>query len=186
MGKVIGSSFSLPRARAIALRESVAVISGIAAAAMFSGSVYSSSTTGGTSSDEFGYHDHDSARAFSAVSAIRIPLPNSEADPGVITMTAKDRPAQVDLPGDSITVFPGVRMDLKNNQAIEDRPQEDRSLFRVIKDGWRAVTGFIRGNPVEYPASPSAATIGVRGSAGKAWECTKSPQCVWQSMLHRH
>jgi hypothetical protein len=185
MDKAIGSSFSSRRARAVDLGEIARIISGVAAAAMFSGSVYCSSATGGTSSNELDYHDHDSARAFSAVSTIRIPLQSSDADPGGIAMTPKYRSAQTDLSGDSIIVLPGARIDFNRNQVTEDRPQEDRSLVRVIKDGWRAVTSFIRGNPVDYPVSPPAATIGVRGSAGKAWECTKGPQCMWQSMLHR-
>jgi len=183
MGKTIGSSFSLRRAPAVDLGEIARIISGVAAAVMFSGSVYSSSGTGSVGSNELGYHDYDSARAFSAVSAIRIPLQNSDADPGGIAMTPKYRSTQTDLSGDSIIVLPGARIDLKNNQVTEDRSQEDRSLIRVIKDGWRAVTGFIRGNP-DYPTSPTAATIGVRGSAGKMGECNKGPQCMWQSMLH--
>ena len=185
MGKAIESSFSLWRARAVDLGEIAWIISGVAAAAMFSGSVYCSSGTVGTSSNELGYDDHDSARAFSAASALRVPLQSSGADPGGIAMTPKYRSAQTDLSGDSIIVLPGARIDFNRNQVAEDRSQEDRSLFRLIKDGWRAVTGFIRGNPVDYSTSPTAATIGVRGSAGKAWECTKGPQCMWQSMLHR-
>lgn len=185
MGKAIGSSFSLPRARAVDLGEIARIISAIAAAAMFSGSVYSSSGTGSVGSGELGYDDHESARAFSAVSPIKIPLQNSEADPGGIAMTPKYRSAQTDLSGASIIVLPGARIDFNRNQVTEDSSQEDRSLLRLIKDGWRAVTGFIRGNPVDYSVTPPAATIGVRGSAGKAWECTKSPQCMWQSMLHR-
>ena len=185
MKKASGNSFSLRRAHAVDLREITRIISGVAAAAMFSGSVYCSSTGVGTSGNEPGYHDHDSARAFSAVSPIRISLQNSEPDAGVMAMTQQERSAQIDLSGDSITVFPGVRTHFRSNQVTEDTPQEDRSLLRLIKDGWRAVTGFIRGNPVDYSTSPTAATIGVRGSAGKTWECTKGPQCVWQSMLHR-
>ena len=184
MGKAIGSSFRLWRAHAIDLGEIAWTISGIAAVAMFSGSVYCSSGAVGTSSNEFGYDDHDSERASSAVSALRIPLQSSGADPGGIAMTPKYRSAQTDLSGASIIVLPGARIDFNRNQVAEDGSQEDRSLFRLIKDGWRAVTGFIRGNPVDYSTSPTAATIGVRGSAGKAEECTRGPQCMWQSMLH--
>ena len=187
MGEAIRrGSVGLRRARAIALGETATVFSGVAAAVMFSGTLYCHSATGGTNSNKLGYGYHDSARAFSAVSAIRILSQKSESDPDGIVMTQKYLAAQINLSGVSMTALPGTRMGIKNNQVIEGRPQEDRSLFRLIKDGLRAMTGLVRGNPVDDPIGPPAATIGVRGSAGEAWECTQGPQCMRQAMLHQH
>jgi hypothetical protein len=189
MGKAIKKRgrVGLRRARAIAVGDAATVFSGFAAAAMFSGALYCSSATGGTNSNKPGYDYHDSARAISAVSPIRIFSQKSEPDPDGIAMARKYRSDQVDLSGDSMTGFPGTRMEFKNNTAVEGKPQENRSLFRLIKDGWRAVTGLVRGgNPVDYSIAPAAATIGVRGSVGEAWECIQGPQCTRQTMLNRH
>jgi len=180
----------LRRARAIALGEAATVLSGVAAAAMFSGTVYCNSATGGTNSNKLGYGYHDSARVFSAVSAIRILSQKSELDPGGIAMTQKYRSAQSNLSGDPMTVLPGTRMGIKNNQVIDGRPQEDSAMFRLIKDGLRAVTGLVRRNQVDFPIGPASgpaeATMGVRGSSGETWQCTQGPQCTRHAMLHGH
>ena len=56
-------SVGLRRARAIALGEAATVFSGVAAAAMFSGTLYCNSATGGTNSNKLvGYGYHDPAR----------------------------------------------------------------------------------------------------------------------------
>lgn len=178
-------NFGLRRARVIALGEAATVFSGVAAAAMFSGTVYCH-PPGATNAGKLGYGHHDSARAFSAISAIRIVSKKSEFDLDAIVMTQKHGTAHINLSGDSNTAFVESRIEIKNNQVIEGSSREDRVLFRFIKDGLRAMSGFIRGNRFDYSVNPSEATIGVRGSAAEEWECTPGNLCTRHAMSHPH
>ncbi len=171
VGAIRRGSSGLRRARVIALGDAATVFSGVAAAAMFSGTVCCHAATGG-----------DSAHGLSAISAIRVLSQKPELSLGDIMMTPKYSPAQIILPGD--VALPGAGTGMKNAQ-ITGRPQEDHGLFQFIKDGLRAMTGFVRCNRLEYPLGTSEATIGVRGSAGEEWECTDGRQCTRHATSHR-
>lgn len=168
-------SFGLRRARVIALGEAATVFSGVAAAAMFSGTVCCHAATGGTNTSKPGHGNFDSAHGLSTVSAIRILSQKPELNLRELMMTPKYSPAQIILPGEA--ALPGAGTGIKNAQ-ITGGPQEDRGLFQFIKDGLRAMTGFVRANRVEIPVGPSEATMGVRGSAGEEWECIDGRQCT--------
>jgi len=181
VGAIRRGSFGLRRARVIALGEAATVFSGVAAAAMFSGTVCCHAANGGTNTSKPGYGNFDSAHGLSAVSAIRILSQKPELSLGELMMTPKYSPAHTNLPGD--VALPGAGMGIKNAQ-ITGRSQEDSGLFQFIKDGLRAMTGFVRSNRLEYPLGSSEATIGVRGSAGEEWECTDGRQCTRHATSH--
>src|SRR5258706_2741410 len=112
VGAIRRGSSGLRRARVIALGDAATVFSGVAAAAMFSGTVCCHAATGGTNTSNSGHGNFDSAHGLSAVSAIRILFQKSELSLGGLMMTPKYNPARINLPGD--LALPGVGTGIKN------------------------------------------------------------------------
>ena len=112
---------------------------------------------------------------------VRILSQKSEVNPGEVLTTQKDSYAQVAFTdGSSMTMRPNTQMKLEAYQFVQDKPQEDSALFRLIKGGLRTVTGLVgkRGNQDAYRIGTATATIGIRGSSGDTLECSQGCEGV--------
>lgn len=68
--------------------------------------------------------------------------------------------------GGEMVIRQNSSLKIESYQFDKAKPQEDSFIFRVIKGGFRAVTGLIskRGNRDAYKAQTVTATIGIRGT----------------------
>ncbi|MEO8333070.1 MAG: FecR domain-containing protein, partial [Gallionella sp.] len=68
--------------------------------------------------------------------------------------------------GSQMTLRPNSNVRIEAFQFRQEAPQADNAIFRLIKGGFRTVTGLIgkRGNPDAYKLRAATATIGVRGT----------------------
>ena len=108
--------------------------------------------------------------------SIRILSQKSEVSPGEVLTTQRDSYAQINFTdGSSMTMRPNTQMKIETYQFDEAKPQEDNALFRLIKGGFRTVTGLVgkRGNQDAYRIGTATATIGIRGSSGETLDCTQ-------------
>jgi hypothetical protein len=99
----------------------------------------------------------------------RILSQKSEVNPGDVLTTQRDSYAQINFTdGSSLTMRPNTQIKVEQYNFVQDRPQDDASLLRLVKGGLRTVTGLVgkRGNPDAYQIGTNTATIGVRGSSG--------------------
>ena len=62
-----------------------------------------------------------------------------------------------------IMVRPDSRMVIEDFKYSENKPEENRGFFSLLKGGFRAVTGLIK-NKKKYRYNTSVATIGIRGT----------------------
>ena len=111
----------------------------------------------------------------------RILSQKSGVAPGDILTTQRDSYAQINFSdGSSMTMRPNTQMKIESYTFVQDRPQADNSLFRLLKGGLRTVTGLIgkRGNQDAYRIGTSTATIGIRGSSGDTLDCTQGCEGV--------
>src|SRR5450631_2911256 len=98
---------------------------------------------------------------------IKVLGPKSEVLAGDMLITAKDSYAQVKMnDGTQMTLRPNSNLRIDAYQFSQDAPQSDNAIFRLLKGGFRTVTGLIgkRGNPDAYKLRAASATIGVRGT----------------------
>lgn len=98
---------------------------------------------------------------------IKVMAPKSEVLEGDILATAKDSYAQVVMnDGTKMTLRPNSNLKIETYQFNKDAPKSDNAVFRLMKGGFRTVTGLIgkRGNPDAYKLRASTATIGIRGT----------------------
>ena len=108
--------------------------------------------------------------------SVRILSQKSEVSPGEVLTTQKDSYAQINFSdGSSMTMRPNTQMKLESYKFVQDKPNEDSAFFRLVKGGLRTVTGLVgkRGNQDAYRIGTSTATIGIRGSAGETFDCTR-------------
>jgi hypothetical protein len=108
--------------------------------------------------------------------SVRILSQKSEVSPGDLLTTQRDSYAQVNFTdGSSITMRPNTQVRVEQYRFVQDRPQEDSSLLRLLKGGLRTVTGLVgkRGNQDAYRIGTNTATIGIRGSSGDHLECSQ-------------
>jgi len=104
--------------------------------------------------------------------SVRVLSQKSEVVPGDVLTTQKDSYAQINFTdGSSITMRPNSQMKLEAYQFVQEQPENDNVLFRLVKGGLRTVTGFIgkRGNQDAYRINTATATIGIRGSGGDTY-----------------
>src|SRR5688572_311502 len=102
--------------------------------------------------------------------SVRILSQKSEVNPGDVLTTQRDSYAQVNFTdGSSLTMRPNTQIKIEQYNFVQDRPQDDNSLLRLIKGGLRTVTGLVgkRGNQDAYKIGTNTATIGIRGSSGE-------------------
>ena len=98
---------------------------------------------------------------------IKVMGPKSEVSEGDLLVTAKDSYAQVVMnDGTKMTLRPNSNLKIESYRFKTDAPQADAAVFRLIKGGFRTVTGLIgkRGNKDAYQLRAATATIGIRGT----------------------
>lgn len=93
--------------------------------------------------------------------------PKSDIYAGDMLITAKDSYAQVEMnDGTRMTMRPNSNLRIESYQFRKEAPKEDNVILRLLKGGFRTVTGLIgkRGNPDAYKLRAATATIGIRGT----------------------
>ena len=98
---------------------------------------------------------------------IRVMAPKSQVQEGDVLVTSKDGYAQVKMnDGTMMTMRPDSNLKIEAYQYKKEAPQADNAVFRLLKGGFRTVTGLIgkRGNPDAYKLRAATSTIGIRGT----------------------
>jgi len=98
---------------------------------------------------------------------VKVLAPKSEVYAGDMLITAKDSYAQVKMnDGMQMTLRPNSNLRIESFQFRQDAPQSDNAVMRLLKGGFRTLTGLIgkRGNPDAYKLRAATATIGIRGT----------------------
>lgn len=93
--------------------------------------------------------------------------PKSEVFAGDMLITAKDSYAQVEMnDGTKMTIRPNSNLRIEAYQFKKETPQSDNIVLRLLKGGFRTVTGLIgkRSNTDAYKLRAATATIGIRGT----------------------
>lgn len=75
--------------------------------------------------------------------------------------------------GGEMLIRPESQLKIEDYRYEKDKPQEDSFVFRLVKGGFRTVTGLIskRGNRDAYKVRTATATIGIRGTQYDVREC---------------
>lgn len=110
---------------------------------------------------------------------IKVLGPKSEVLAGDMLITAKDSYAQVQMnDGAQMTLRPHSNLKIEAFQFRKEEPQADNAVLRLIKGGFRTVTGLIgrRGNADAYKVRTESATIGIRGTDFSSRLCA-TPNC---------
>lgn len=100
---------------------------------------------------------------------VRILSQKSEVHPGDVLTTQRDSYAQINFTdGSSLTMRPNTQIKVERYHFVQDRPQDDHTLLRLVKGSMRTVTGLVgkRGNQDAYQIGTRSASIGIRGSSG--------------------
>ncbi len=98
---------------------------------------------------------------------IRVLTPKSTVQPGDLLVTGKKSYAQVVMnDGTKMTMRPDSNLKIEAYQFKQSAPKDDSAVFKLLKGGFRTVTGLIgkRGNKDAYKLRASGATIGIRGT----------------------
>jgi len=101
--------------------------------------------------------------------SVRILSQSSEVHPGDVLTTQRDSYAQINFTdGSSLTLRPNTQVKVERYHFVQERPQDDSTLLRLVKGGMRTVTGLVgkRGNLDAYQIGTASASIGIRGSSG--------------------
>jgi hypothetical protein len=92
---------------------------------------------------------------------------NAEVKSGDMLETSGASFAQVLMnDGTKMTLRPNSNLKIEVFQFKKEAPKDDSAVFRLLKGGFRTVTGLVgkRGNPDAYKLKASTATIGIRGT----------------------
>lgn len=98
---------------------------------------------------------------------IKVMGPKSEIFSGDTLVTAKDSYAQVVMSdGARMTLRPNSNLKIEEYRFSKEEPGSDNAVFRLLKGGFRTITGLIgkRGNADAYKVRAASATIGIRGT----------------------
>jgi hypothetical protein len=98
---------------------------------------------------------------------VRVVGPKSEVYAGDMLITAKDSYAQVEMnDGTKMTLRPNSNLRIEDFHFKKDEPKSDNIVLRLLKGGFRTLTGLIgkRGNTDAYKLRAATATIGIRGT----------------------
>ncbi|MFA6119951.1 MAG: FecR family protein [Sideroxydans sp.] len=98
---------------------------------------------------------------------VKVMGPKAEVSEGDLLVTAKDSYAQVVMnDGTKMTMRPNSNLKIESFKFKQNEPQADAAVFRLLKGGFRTVTGLIgkRGNKDAYKLRAATATIGIRGT----------------------
>lgn len=115
---------------------------------------------------EIGYMS-GSLMAQRADGTIKVMAPKSTVQEGDVLVTSKNGYAQVKMnDGTQMTMRPESNLKIEVYQFKKEAPQADNAVFRLLKGGFRTVTGLIgkRGNPDAYKLRAVTSTIGIRGT----------------------
>lgn len=110
---------------------------------------------------------------------IKVMAPKSEVLAGDMLITAKDSYAQMQMnDGAQMTLRPHSNLKIEAFQFRKEEPQADHAVLRLLKGGFRTVTGLIgkRGNADAYRMHAASATIGIRGTDFSSRLCA-TPNC---------
>jgi hypothetical protein len=86
---------------------------------------------------------------------------------GDMLITSKDSYAQIQMnDGAKVTLRPNSNLRIESFKFNKEEPSADNAVFRLMKGGFRTVTGLIgkRGNADAYQLHAAASTIGIRGT----------------------
>lgn len=111
---------------------------------------------------------------------VRSLTPKSKVLQGDTLITGKRSYAQVVMnDGTKMTMRPDSNLKIETYQFKQSAPQADNAVFRLLKGGFRTVTGLIgkRGNKDAYKLRASGATIGIRGTDFTSRLCA-TPGCA--------
>ena len=98
---------------------------------------------------------------------VRVVVPKAEVFAGDMLITAKDSYAQVEMnDGTRMTIRPNSNLRIEAYQYRKEAPKDDNIVLRLLRGGFRTVTGLIgkRGNTDAYKLHAATATIGIRGT----------------------
>jgi hypothetical protein len=98
---------------------------------------------------------------------VRVVGPKAEVFAGDMLITAKDSYAQVEMnDGTKMTIRPNSNLRIEAYRFRKETPKEDNIVLRLLRGGFRTVTGLIgkRGNTDAYKLRAATATIGIRGT----------------------
>lgn len=98
---------------------------------------------------------------------VNVVAPKSEVFAGDMLITAKNSYAQVEMnDGTRMTLRPNSNLRIEAYQFKKETPQTDNIVLRLLKGGFRTVTGLIgkRGNADAYKLRAASSTIGIRGT----------------------
>jgi len=98
---------------------------------------------------------------------VKVMAPKAEVSEGDLLVTSKDSYAQVVMnDGTKMTLRPNSNLKIETYKFQQSAPQADSAVFRLLKGGFRTVTGMIgkRGNKDAYQLRAATATIGIRGT----------------------
>ncbi|MDD2796333.1 FecR family protein, partial [Acidocella sp.] len=98
---------------------------------------------------------------------MRVLTPKSKVEAGDLLVTGKNSYAQVVMnDGTKMTLRPESNLKIEAYRFQKSVPQSDNAVFRLLKGGFRTVTGLIgkRGNKDAYQLRAAGATIGIRGT----------------------
>lgn len=98
---------------------------------------------------------------------VMVLVPKSEVLAGDMLITAKDSYAQVQMnDGATMTLRPNSNLKIEAYQFNKEEPKADNAILRLLKGGFRTITGLIgkRGNADAYKLHAASATIGIRGT----------------------
>ncbi len=105
---------------------------------------------------------------------IKVMAPKSPVLEGDVLVTSKSGYAQVKMiDGTQMTMRPESNLKIEAYQFKKEAPKADNAVFRLLKGGFRTITGLIgkRGNPDAYKLHAATSTIGVRGTDFTARLC---------------
>lgn len=91
----------------------------------------------------------------------------SDVQQGDVLVTAKDSYAQIKMNDGSVTTLrPHSNLKIEAFSFRKEAPQSDNMVLRLLKGGFRTLTGLIgkRGDPDAYKVKAATATIGIRGT----------------------
>lgn len=98
--------------------------------------------------------------------AVKILSVKSEVENGDTLVTEKNTYARVKFIDNSeITLKPGSTLTVENFSFEDDKPDNDKASFNLVKGGLRSVSGLLgKRNKEKFELKTPAATIGIRGT----------------------
>jgi len=106
---------------------------------------------------------------------VKVLASKSDVMTGDLLITGKDSYAQIQLnDGSKMTLRPNSNLRIEEFTFVKESPQTDNIALRLLKGGFRTLTGLIgkRGNADAFQLNTATATIGIRGTNFTTRVCT--------------